>query len=203
MKDKLNQFVDNTIGHFQEVSSREALYQCMDLVYEWVFCLGFPKGTIQHQYAYQVFTAPTALTKQYFDIIPNSATFIPQDGDIAVYDKTPSNVAGHIGVALGGGTVQKFLCYEQNFPIGDSPHIHERNYLSPKLLGVLRPKVSISPPLTITPQTHLPMFNNKEQQQVFAEYQAKDQKIASLTQEVQQAKANKAELVFKIKALLE
>src|SRR3990167_10768612 len=100
MKDKLNQFILNTQSQFIEVSDRTNIYQCLDLVYLWVFCLGYPKKTIQHLYAYQVFTEPNDVTRQYFDIIPNSPTFIPQDGDIAVYDKTLSNIAGHIGIAL-------------------------------------------------------------------------------------------------------
>jgi len=37
MKDKFNQFVDNLNGQFVEVSYKKALYQCMDLVYNWAF----------------------------------------------------------------------------------------------------------------------------------------------------------------------
>lgn len=145
MKDKLTQFIDNTIGNWQEVSYRDALYQCMDLVYEWVFCLGFPKSTIQHLYASQVFTQATDLTRQYFDIIPNSDSFIPQDGDIAVFSNKTLvggvlTDVGHIGIALSGGTTKSFKCYEQNWPLGTNPSIKDRNYDTPKLLGVLRPK---------------------------------------------------------------
>lgn len=72
MEEKLNQFVDNLNGQFVEVSSKSAEYQCMDLAYLWVFCLGYPKATIQNQYAYQVYTNPKPITKEYFDIIPNT-----------------------------------------------------------------------------------------------------------------------------------
>lgn len=164
LKEKLNQFILNTQGNFQEVSYKDAIYQCMDLAYEWVFCLGYPKETIQHQYAYQVYTSPTALTRQYFDLLPNTSTFIPQDGDIAVYDKTASNIAGHIGVALGGGTVNQFKCYEQNYPVGTCPAVRARDYNTPKLLGVLRPKVFDI--LQITEQTKIPQIDNMEVQQI-------------------------------------
>lgn len=141
MKDKLNQFILNLQGQFVEVSDASNRFQCMDLAYNWVFVLGYPKATIQHLYAYQVFTEPNDITRKYFDVIPNSPEFIPNDGDIAVYDKTPGNIAGHIGIALGGGTTASFKCFEQNYPVGTNSSVRDRNYTTPKLLGVLRPKV--------------------------------------------------------------
>ena len=140
MKDKLNQFIDNLNGQFVEVSDRKSIYQCMDLAYLWVFALGYPKATIQNFYAYQVYTSPKAITREYFDLIPNTPDFVPQDGDVAVFDKTASNVAGHIGVALGDGTTKSFMDFEQNYPIGTNAVIRERDYNNPKLLGVLRLK---------------------------------------------------------------
>lgn len=137
---KLNRFVENTIGNFQEVSYEKAPFQCMDLAYEWVFCLDIPKSTIQHLYAYEVFTKPNDLTREYFEIIPNTKSFIPQDGDLAVYK---GGEAGHIAIALGGGNTSKFLQYEQNKPLGTNPHIGESNYAN--CLGFLRPKVMAIP----------------------------------------------------------
>jgi len=133
---KLNQFIDNLNGQFIEVSYREAVYQCMDLAYAWVFCLDYPKATIQHQYAYEVFTKPNELTYKYFDLIPNTDDFIPQDGDICVFK---GGTAGHIAICLGGGTRFKFKRFEQNNPLGTSASINERGYTN--MLGVLRPKV--------------------------------------------------------------
>ena len=136
LTDKLNQFVSNTIGQFVEVSDSSNEYQCMDLAYLWVFCLGYPKATIQHLYAYEAFTKPTDLTYKYFDLIPNTPEFIPQDGDIGVFK---GSVAGHIVVCLGGGTTSKFKRFEQNNPIGTNASINDRGYTN--FLGVLRPKV--------------------------------------------------------------
>jgi hypothetical protein len=138
MKDKLNRFIDNTIGQFIEVSSASALYQCFDLCYFWVFCLDFPKATIQHQYAYEVYTQANEFTRQYFDIIPNTPEAVPQEGDLVVWNKTATNTAGHIGIAIDG-TTSKFKVFEQNAPTGTNAHIQERNYTN--VLGFLRPKV--------------------------------------------------------------
>lgn len=136
LTNKLNQFIANLNGQFVEVSYKETIYQCMDLVYAWVFCLDYPKATIQHQYAYEVFTKPNDLTYRYFDLIPNTPDFIPQDGDICVFS---GGVAGHIAICLGGGTTNKFWRFEQNNPLGTNASINERGYTN--MLGVLRPKI--------------------------------------------------------------
>jgi len=136
MTDKLNQFISNLNGQFVEVSNSSNEYQCMDLAYLWVFCLGYPKATIQHLYAYEAFTKPSDITYKYFDLIPNTPEFIPIDGDICVFK---GGVAGHIAIALGGGTTSKFRRFEQNNPIGTNASVNERGYTN--MLGVLRPKV--------------------------------------------------------------
>lgn len=136
LTDKLNQFVSNVNGQFVEVSDSSNPNQCMDLVYLWIFCLGYPKATIQHLYAYEAYTKPTDLTYKYFDLIPNTQEFIPQDGDICVFK---GGIAGHIAICLGGGTTSKFRRFEQNNPLGTHAAINDRGYTN--MLGVLRPKV--------------------------------------------------------------
>lgn len=173
LKDKLNQFIINLNGQWVEVSDRTNIYQCYDLAANWVIALGIPKSTIQHLYAYEVYTKPNANTRDYFDLIPNTATFIPQDGDIAVFDKTPGNIAGHIGIALGGGTTKSFNLFNQNAPLGSNAHIASYNYNNPKLLGVLRPKNSaiIAQPIAqgITLQTKIPLVYDWEVQKIKSE----------------------------------
>jgi hypothetical protein len=159
MKEKLNRFILNTQGNFQEVSYREAIYQCLDLVYEWIFVLDFPKATIQHLYAYQVFTEPNSLTGEYFEIIKNTPDFIPQDGDIGVFKATSGNIAGHIVVCLSGGNKSDFPCFEQNYPLGSNAHLTpNKSYTN--FLGVLRPKLS-KLDFVITEQTLLPIIDSK------------------------------------------
>ena len=136
MKDKLNQFVSNLNGQFAEVSDKTNIYQCMDLVYLWVFVLGYPKATIQHLYAYQAFTEPSDLTREYFEIIPNTSSFVPKDGDIGVFK---GGTAGHIGVCLSGGNTSSFPFFEQNSPLGTNAHITTHKTYT-NFLGVLRPK---------------------------------------------------------------
>lgn len=151
MKDRLNQFIDNLNGQFVELSSKTALYQCMDLAYAWTFVLGFPKATIQNGYAYQVWTAPKDITRVHFELIPNSPTAIPQDGDLVIWSNS-YGPAGHIAIALGGGTVNSFMCFEQNNPLGTNAHVQSRSYTH--VLGWLRPKVSVSAtPSPITDQS--------------------------------------------------
>src|SRR3990167_2146864 len=111
MKDKLNQFIANLNGQFIEISYKDAIYQCMDLAYTWVFCLGYPKATIQNLNAYQVYVNPKAITKEYFDLIPKTLDGIPQDGDLVVWG-SDYGPAGHIAIALGGGTTSSFMCFE-------------------------------------------------------------------------------------------
>lgn len=181
MRDKLNQFILDIQGQFVEVSDRINIYQCMDLAFLWVLCLGYPKATIRHLFAYQVYTEPTDLTRQYFDLIPNTPDFIPQDGDITVFT---GGTAGHIGIALGGGTISTFNNFEQNWPIGTNASVRARNYNTPKLIGVLRPKVF--PTLTVTDQTKIPQIGNMEVQAIRGIIGDKDKLITDQSNKLQQ-----------------
>lgn len=137
MNDKLVRFIDNLIGQFVEVSYKEAIYQCMDLAYNWVFCLDIPKATIQHTYAYQVYTDANDFTRQYFDVIPNLKETIPQVGDLVIWNKTSGNIAGHIAVVIEA-TQTKMKVFEQNKPLGTNAHVQDESYTN--CLGFLRPK---------------------------------------------------------------
>jgi hypothetical protein len=167
MRDKLNQFVENLQGQFVEVSYREAIYQCMDLAYTWVFALGYPKATIQNLYAFQVYTNPKPVTKEYFDLIPNTPNAIPEDGDLVVWS-SGYGPAGHIAIALSGGTTSTFMCFEQNNPLGTSAHVQRRNY--DHVLGWLRPKKfeeNTQAPIEFKDKTIIPVgdpFGNVELQ---------------------------------------
>lgn len=108
-------FKDNILGQGVEVSSKEASFQCMDLAYLWVFCHFVPKISIQHACAYQVYKMPNYVTKYYFDIIPNTATFVPETGDLGVFDATKENPAGHICVCTGEGDTNGFRSLDQNY----------------------------------------------------------------------------------------
>jgi hypothetical protein len=140
MKDKVQRFIDNIGGNFVEISYREAIYQCMDLAYAWVFALDIPKSTIQHLYAYEVYTKPRSITKEYFDLLKNTPDFIPQAGDLAVWK---GGTAGHIGICTGEGDVNFFKVFEQNNPLGSNAQVHNRSYVN--IIGFLRPKQKALP----------------------------------------------------------
>jgi FtsZ-binding cell division protein ZapB len=133
MKDKLNRFIDNLNGEFVEVSYRPAEFQCMDLAYEWIFCLDFPKSTIQHGSAFEVYTLASDFTRQYFDVIPNLTETIPQEGDLAIWKPN------HIAIVIEA-TQKIMTVFEQNNPTGTNAHIQDRGYTN--CLGFLRPKIA-------------------------------------------------------------
>lgn len=65
----------------------------MDLAYLWVFCHDIPKAAIQREHAYQMFTMAGDLTTRYFDVIPNTPTFMPKTGDLGILG-TPHMTTG-------------------------------------------------------------------------------------------------------------
>jgi len=140
MRDTLNQFVENTQGQFIELSSKQAIFQCMDLAYLWTFVLGFPKETIQNATARQVFTSPKEITHQYFDMVANTPTGVPPEGSLIVWDIGDS---GHIAIVVSGNK-SNVTIFEQNNPIGTHAHVQERTYT--KCLGWLIPKMPVVTP---------------------------------------------------------
>jgi len=138
MNEKLNRFIENIGGNFVEISYKPAIYQCMDLVYAWIFTLDIPKSTIQNQYAYQVWENPKEITKEYFYLIENTPEAIPQAGDIVVWGHQ-IGTAGHIAIATGKADLNSLEVFEQNNPLGSAPKVNTRSYYG--VLGWLRPKV--------------------------------------------------------------
>lgn len=153
MKDKFDLFSSWILGQGVEISDKSNAFQCMDLMYGWTLFLNFPKSTVQHGYAYQVFTAPTATTRQYFDIIPNSDTFVPQVGDIGVFNQTASNVAGHVCICNGVGNTSNFQSIDENWAGQTFVTLVTHSYSN--FLGVLRPKILSN---GITDQTIIPLI---------------------------------------------
>lgn len=139
VEELFDQLVANVPNQAVEVSDKSNVYQCMDWAYLWVFILGFPKATIQRLYAYEVFAKANEITKEYFEVISNSASFVPQKGDLGIFDKgvVSGNIAGHICVCTGEGDTKTFKSYDQNWS-GTGVKLIQHNYN--KFLGVLRPR---------------------------------------------------------------
>lgn len=142
IKQLFTQFYANVNGQHVEVSDDSNINQCMDLAYLWTFSLGFPKATIQRLYAKEVYTKATDLTRQYFDVVPNSPTGVPPAGALVVFDATSGNIAGHISIASGVGDTNTFQSFDQNFSPGQRATLVTHNYNTPKVLGWLVPKLS-------------------------------------------------------------
>lgn len=204
MKEKLNQFVSNLNGQFVEVSYKPALYQCMDLAYVWTFVLGFPKSTIQHEFAYEVYTQASEITRQYFDIIPNTPDAIPQDGDLVIFNKTSGNVAGHIGIALGGGSTKNFMMFEQNSPTGTNSNIKQKSYTN--CLGFLRPKSVVSGDtpqwlLTLLQERGLKIENESEIRVLFDKAKRYDDELKELREQVKSSNESLSDKSLEVASL--
>lgn len=70
-----------------------------------------------------------------FDKIANTPTFVPQEGDIAIWG---NGAYGHIAICTGKGDVNTFESFDQNYPTGSVCHYQSHNYSG--FLGVFRPK---------------------------------------------------------------
>jgi len=136
---KLQQLIENVLNQSIEVSDKSNSWQCMDWAYCWVFCLGYPKATIQQAKAYQVYTSPRDITKQYFDLIPNTPDFVPIAGDLAVWG-TSVGPAGHIAVCDNGSTKTKLITWDQNW--NGVQKVIKVSHTYDGVIGFLRPKTN-------------------------------------------------------------
>lgn len=91
-----------------------------------------------HSYAYQLYT--NFNMDDYFTKIANTPSFVPQKGDVCIWDKSLNGYAGHVAIATGEGNTKEFYVTEQNTDgTGTKPSAKvKRNYNH--FLGVLRPK---------------------------------------------------------------
>jgi len=196
MKDKLNQFVDNTIGQFVEVSYKAAIYQCFDLAYAWIFSLGIPKATIQNGSAFEIYTKADNYTREYFEVIPNKLKTIPQGGDLVVWSNKYGKY-GHVAIVIEA-TQTRMKVFEQNNPLGTNAHIQERTYTN--VLGFLRPKNVVVPKVpqwlsTLLQERGLTIDNEGDIRALFDRAKKYDDEVSGLREQVKSANeelANKA-----------
>lgn len=139
---KFDKFLADNNNTFVERVDSTNRNQCFDLAIYWCEYLGLPKNIFSGLLnAYQIYTQPTAITKDNFTLIPNSPTGVPQKGDIVVWSNK-YGPAGHVGVATGRGDTNTFECFEQNDPAGSNSHL--RTYKYTAVLGWLRFKGNIN-----------------------------------------------------------
>src|SRR5437588_579070 len=115
MQDKFNQFYNFWNNKSAEAEDSSALDQCMDLLFKYLDFLGIDRASIRHQYAYQVWALMNDLTKKYFDVFPNTPSFIPQPGDIAVFKIINGIPVGHISIVGIGSNINDLITFDQNW----------------------------------------------------------------------------------------
>lgn len=115
MNDKFNQFFNQYNNQSVEAEDPSALDQCMDLAFKYCDFLAIDRAAIRHQYAYQIWDQANATTRQYFDLFPNTTTFIPQTGDIAVFGIVNGIPVGHVSIVGIGSNINDLTSFDQNW----------------------------------------------------------------------------------------
>lgn len=166
MKDIFNAFFNKWDGKPCEVNDPSNLNQCMDLLYAWCDALKITRDTVRHLYASQVYTNPTDVTLEFFELRPNTAMFIPQVGDVAVFHNYVliNGVkvdVGHVSVCNGKGDTNAFESFDQNWgttvnKCGTIRHSYDN------VIGFLRFRVAPVP--EINDQTLLPIIDSSGKQ---------------------------------------
>lgn len=166
MKDIFKTFFNTWNGKPCEVNDPSNLNQCMDLAYAFCDALKVPRDCIRHLFASQVYTQPNDLTLEYFEVRPNTAKFVPQVGDFAIFhnyqiiDGVKQDV-GHISICNGVGDTNAFESFDQNWgttvnKCGTIRHSYDN------VIGFLRFRVAPVP--EINDQTLLPIIDSSGHQ---------------------------------------
>lgn len=132
--------LSENLGKHVERVDPNAYAQCFDWAIYWCEYLGFPKTIFSGLYgAHEIYDK---WSNPQFEKIPNSATFVPQKGDICVWSGSLNGGIGHVSVATGKGDTTYFESSDQNWVVGNPVTLvkHSYNYF----LGVQRLKVTQS-----------------------------------------------------------
>lgn len=123
--------------------------QCVDLVRYYIQdVLDYPQPYPTPKFTirgaadfFENFDTVSALT-EYYVKIPYTEDFIPQRGDIAIFDRNVGGGDGHISVVIDGQhNAFEFYSFDQNWTKKSFCEIVKHSYIN--LLGVLRPKNNI------------------------------------------------------------
>lgn len=115
--------------------------QCVDLFRQYnheVLGINQPKGVVGAADFWSAYDSDSVLNTN-FDKIPNSDTFIPKEGDVALWNKKMGGGFGHVGVCTGKGDLNTFESFDQNWSKISYCELVTHTYSS--FYGVLRPKV--------------------------------------------------------------
>lgn len=146
----LTEIVDR---YFHQEADFDGFYdgQCVDLIRYYIRdVLEYPQPYPTPKYAirgaadfYENFNTVTSLTN-YYKKIPYTFGFIPQRGDIAIFNRKTGDGDGHICFVIDGQHNQyEFYSFDQNWTRKSFCEIVKHTYTN--LLGVLRPLKNIKP----------------------------------------------------------
>ncbi len=112
--------------------------QCVDLIKAYLYeVFNIKAGSWGNAKYYWINFAIHPDLKKNFTKISNTASFVPQKGDIVVWNKDiGSSGCGHVAIATGEGNTSEFYTYDQNWngkPMKKVKHGYDCVY------GVLRP----------------------------------------------------------------
>lgn len=112
--------------------------QCVDLIKMYLNkVFGIKPGSWGNaKYYWLNFEKRSELVKN-FTKIKNTASFVPQKGDIMVWDGSVGDGCGHVAICTGEGDTSEFYSYDQNWN-GKAMHKVKHDY--DDVYGVLRPK---------------------------------------------------------------
>lgn len=120
--------------------------QCYDLANKYALDI-VGSGRFIGLYAADIISQPGAKYRR----INNTSSFVPQIGDIAVWNKNLGGGAGHVGICTGEGDTSYFVSLDQNWNKPAATYVRH-NY--DNFIGVLRPlaaEIANSTPSTAVP----------------------------------------------------
>lgn len=131
-----NEFVNKFNGKATDFDGNSV--QCVDLIKMYIYYVfDIMPQAIGNAEAYWRRYDELAYLRDNFERIPNTPSFVPQKGDIAVWDKRHGKY-GHVAICTGEGTTKYFYSYDQNWII-KKMHKVKHDYKN-GFAGVLRPR---------------------------------------------------------------
>lgn len=132
------QFVNTYLGKATDYDGGYGV-QCVDLIKLYADkVLGLKLGTLGNAHDYYDNFDKKQILKENFYKIPNTPSFVPQLGDIVVWNTNRGNGNGHIAICTGEGTTKWFNSYDQNWNNNKKMKKYKHDYKN--VSGFLRPK---------------------------------------------------------------
>ena len=125
----LDKFIEVHNGKYVDWDGKYGA-QCVDLIRFYlkeVFAID-PYAIPAVNYAKEIYTKFNPANK-FFTRIYNSATAVPQKGDIIVWGWSwpTTGYAGHVAICTGGD-VNRFISFDQNYPSGSTCRYYNHSY---------------------------------------------------------------------------